>query len=386
MKGITEEEAKLMVENKNYIYDHIEIVDKETRLFYYCPIHKDRGLLSSTIYNFKNYKCSCCYCSHRKQTTEDIKKRLHLIHPNIEILDEYKNVATPIRCLCNIDGTIWYSNVNRLISAKSGCPTCGKNLNSLNRTKKLDKFKREIYEKYGNTIKLISPYKGAREKVTCNCTLHNFDFEITASRLVNNCTTPCPICRSENTSKRCVMTNEEFLKRLKEINPNIIPLEKYINNGMKIKCKCSTHDYIWYVTPNKLLTRRTGCPKCCSYNNENIICSLLDKWGYNYVLQHKYNDCRDKYPLPFDIYLPDFNLNIEYDGEQHYYPIPRGTKSKEEAQRVYEITCKHDQIKTRYCKNNNIGLIRIPYWEKDNIEYFLFDEMVKNKAIIINEQ
>jgi hypothetical protein len=38
---------------------------------------------------------------------------------------------------------------------------------------------------------------------------------------------------------------------------------------------------------------------------------------------------------------------------------------------------KHDNIKTIYCKNNNIPLIRIPYWERDNMEYFLWDELVK---------
>lgn len=31
----------------------------------------------------------------------------------------------------------------------------------------------------------------------------------------------------------------------------------------------------------------------------------------------------------------------------------------------------HDTIKTQYCKNNNIRLIRIPYWDFDNIENIL---------------
>ena len=382
MKKITEKEARVIVENKGYIYDHIEMVNKETRLFYYCPIHKDREILSSTVYNFKHCKCNCCYCTHRKQTTEDIQKKITLINPNIKLLGEYKSTTTPIKCLCTIDGATWYSNTNRLISAQSGCPVCSRKKNSLSRTRTTEEFEEKIYEKYKGDIKLISPYTKAKDNVMCNCTIHNYDFKIIASNLINGCTAPCPICRGENISKRCRMTNEEFLFQLKDINPNIIPLEEYINNKTKIKCKCLIHNYIWDTTPNKLLTRRTGCPKCCSYNNENKICSLLDKWGYKYTLQNKYNDCRDKNPLPFDIYLPDYNINIEYDGEHHYYPIPRGTMSEEEAQEVFEITQKHDQIKTKYCKDNGIALIRIPYWEKENIESYLFDEMVKNKAII----
>ena len=41
----------------------------------------------------------------------------------------------------------------------------------------------------------------------------------------------------------------------------------------------------------------------------------------------------------------------------------------------------HDKIKNEYCKNNNIPLIRIPYWERDDMEYYLFDKLVKYKII-----
>ena len=34
-----------------------------------------------------------------------------------------------------------------------------------------------------------------------------------------------------------------------------------------------------------------------------------------------------------------------------------------------------DNIKTQYCKDNNIKLIRIPYWDFDNIEEILKKEL-----------
>lgn len=63
-------------------------------------------------------------------------------------------------------------------------------------------------------------------------------------------------------------------------------------------------------------------------------------------------------------------------------PIRKGNMTNEEAIEHMKRTQKHDQIKTQYCKDNNIPLIRIPYWEKDDMEYFLFDELKKYKAII----
>ena len=69
------------------------------------------------------------------------------------------------------------------------------------------------------------------------------------------------------------------------------------------------------------------------------------------------------------IKLNGFNACIEYDGEQHYKPI-YGEDSLKLVQR-------HDKIKDDYCRKNNITLIRVPYWERDDISNYLFDEFLK---------
>lgn len=72
--------------------------------------------------------------------------------------------------------------------------------------------------------------------------------------------------------------------------------------------------------------------------------------------------------MRFDFYLPDYNLFIEYDGEQHYMPINFGGWNEEELQLKFEKTQYYDKLKNQYCEDNNIGLLRIPYWEKENIK------------------
>ena len=42
-------------------------------------------------------------------------------------------------------------------------------------------------------------------------------------------------------------TNEEFIEKLKEVNSNVLPLEPYINNSTKIKCKCTIHNENYMV-------------------------------------------------------------------------------------------------------------------------------------------
>lgn len=84
---------------------------------------------------------------------------------------------------------------------------------------------------------------------------------------------------------------------------------------------------------------------------------LLTEAGIPFEMEKKFTDCKDQKQLPFDFYVNNSYL-IEYDGKQHYKPHQFFD---------YESTHAHDLIKTQYCKNNNIPLIRIPYTHYDNI-------------------
>ncbi|MDA3855496.1 MAG: hypothetical protein PF569_04515, partial [Candidatus Woesearchaeota archaeon] len=100
--------------------------------------------------------------------------------------------------------------------------------------------------------------------------------------------------------------------------------------------------------------------------------TLLDSLDVDYIDQVRYKDCRDKSTLPFDFGVlnesSEIDFLIEYDGAGHYRPIQRGSRTTEETVEGFKIAQKHDKIKTNYCKDNNIPLLRIPYWEFDNLE------------------
>ena len=63
----------------------------------------------------------------------------------------------------------------------------------------------------------------------------------------------------------------------------------------------------------------------------------------------------------------DFFINnqyiIEYDGETHYNYNLHGWHNKEQLQKQQE----RDMIKNQWCKENNIPLIRIPYWHLQDL-------------------
>ncbi len=76
-----------------------------------------------------------------------------------------------------------------------------------------------------------------------------------------------------------------------------------------------------------------------------------------FTTEKRFDSCKDKRTLPFDFYVDNKYL-IEYDGSQHY---------DKDSIYDYEYTHSHDLIKSKWCKDNNIPLIRIPYTHYDDL-------------------
>ena len=115
-----------------------------------------------------------------------------------------------------------------------------------------------------------------------------------------------------------------------------------------------------------------GC-LCHKSKGELRIKDYLEKKSFLFKEQKTFNDCinpKTNALLKFDFYLPDYNCCIEYDGEQHFRIVNFFGGEKGFIERQYR-----DNLKTQYCKNNNIKLIRISYTEFNNIEEILTKEL-----------
>lgn len=98
---------------------------------------------------------------------------------------------------------------------------------------------------------------------------------------------------------------------------------------------------------------------------ENKVASILDQLEVSYSTQHCFQDCLNPETgrkLKFDFYLPDYNCCIEYDGKQHSV----AEQTFAELEGIENIQFR-DNLKNQYCAEHNIGLLRIPYTEYDNI-------------------
>ena len=116
------------------------------------------------------------------------------------------------------------------------------------------------------------------------------------------------------------------------------------------KCDCGVERDVLGSSLRNGLSLSCGSHSNISKGNE-IIKNLLLKAEIPFELEKKFKTCKDKKELPFDFYVNNTYL-IEFDGIQHF-----DKNSKYD----YEYTHNHDIIKNKWCKENNIPLIRIPY-------------------------
>lgn len=173
--------------------------------------------------------------------------------------------------------------------------------------------------------------------------------------------------------KQKKLTKVEVLARIKNLHPDII-LNDFFDRFDDTVCHSSMCNHTWITKPHYLMYG-SGCPICHSSKGENRISNFLKLKDIDFQQQKRFTNCRNKKPLPFDFYLKDFNLCIEYDGAQHFEFIEGLHK---EEKNFYESLYR-DQIKTNYCKDNNINLLRIAYTDYENIETIIENKLEQLK-------
>lgn len=131
-------------------------------------------------------------------------------------------------------------------------------------------------------------------------------------------------------------------------------ISDYKNNQEPMTLLCP-NNHIYKASLNNFMAGKR-CSTCSMTSGEQETYRILKKYDINLLIQYKFKDCRDIKPLPFDFYLPDYNTCIEFDGQQHYTKEAFNKTDEDFQDRI-----KKDNIKTQYCKDNNIKLIRIPY-------------------------
>lgn len=273
---------------------------------------------------------------------------------------------------CSLHG-FFMQSPRKHIYQKQGCPICATIAKKALRRYSIEDFIREAKKVHGNEYDYSgSEYVNSRSYIHILCRKHGIFKQLSHGHLLGK---GCPICRYEKSAKSNINNIKELIfDRFIKVHKNTYDYSIMVYNGMhrKVNIICKKHG-IFKQTPNNHIVG-AGCPLCYNKSHGEIyIANLLDDLRISFVRQMRFKECVNKRRLPFDFFLPDLNICIEYDGIMHFEPkFGNNSLSK---------TKYNDSLKNNFCFTAGIKLIRIPYTIK-NIQDFLKRSLEDNKIIL----
>lgn len=242
----------------------------------------------------------------------------------------------------------------------------------------LENLKRFLSINYPDYECLETEYHTCKTKMRFICHKHE-DKGIqykTADNIINNGHV-CEYCGHERGARTRLVDEELFIQKCKELSLEYVG-RTIINNNSHVLFICPRHveKGIQCISWTNFKKCTKGCIHCNSSSGENKIRKELNNSGIVFEEQVTMDGCISKRSLRFDFFIPDLNLVIEYDGQQHFEPVDFSGRGCEKALEVYNDTIMRDKIKNNYCKTHGIRLIRIPFTEYENIHNILIDNKV----------
>ena len=269
----------------------------------------------------------------------------------IEETNKRKNKSIVWKCQCDCGNIEEFSTKELRSDGIIQCHQCGNS-----RKPQINLTENIIGKKYNHLTVLEKSEKRIGGKIgykcQCDCEKKTILY-VSKTDLENNHTTSCG-CARRKYKIDDIISNKQIIGYIGSKN----------NNGhyyYKVKCLLCGREY---EALGQTLEKTVGCGCQKSIGEFNII-QILQQNNIKYYKEY----CFPNSLLRFDFALLDKDNNIyrliEFDGEQHYEQNIKN--SGWNTYEKYQYTLKNDLKKNQIAKDNNIPLVRIPYWERDNI-------------------
>ena len=304
----------------------------------------------------------------RKKTHEEFVLEMKKVNPNIEIVEKYKTTNDKITCKCSIHNYFWESYPYDLLRGR-GCIKCGREKTIASRKISKEQYLEKMHSVNPN-IDIIDDFVNMSTKIHVICNVCGHNWHVAPSSLFKF---GCPKCAGN-----AIKTTDEFEQELHTYASNFELLSPYIRANKKVHVRCNDCGNDDWITPNKLKSGQQ-CKFCHETIGEKNIRKYLERHNVNFDSQKSFDGLIGvgNKPLTYDFYLPDENILIEFQGEQHEHPVTFGGRSKSEAVSDYEKQQEHDNRKRDYAFSHSINLLEIWYYDIDNIEQILNDKLYK---------
>jgi len=349
------EEARL-VHGDEYDYSLVEYEEAHKKINIICK-KEGHGIFELTPNNHLNGQ-GCNVCGNikkglsQRRTKEDFIRQAKDAHPDknygYEKVD-YKTDKKEVIIVCPVHGDFLQTPGSHL--SGSGCNDCGIILTGEKQRLTLGEFIERAKIIHNNLYGYNKvEYVNNSTDVIIVCPVHGDFLQTPGNHLIGKGCRDCGILsRAEKQTK----SQEQFIEEAKLIHGGIYKYDNVVYKGVfkNVSITCSIHGDFPQTPTNHL--KGKGCSRCIN-KGEGRLAIILKEIGVVFRSHRIENRL-------FDFYLPEYDLIIERDGEQHYFKeVKHWGTVKDNHQ--------NDIEKTKLAKSKGHKICRIPYWLKEEDE------------------
>lgn len=302
---------------------------------------------------YKPNRCPECRPNKRKSTAQFKAEVYDLVGNSFDVLSGYSDRESRIGFRHNDCGIVFVRNARRFLE-NPVCAPCSAKRES---EKRILNRQSEIVEKFSASFKIEYITDGEVPRVLAT----HRECGVSIEQSLSGFDGICAHCSAEERYKNNVMSrlgsDYDFIRFTHR--PELsLPYQR----GVELEHFNCGHVY---ETSYSKILEGSKCPNCVYSRGEKAVADVLDSLSIEYTREHSFEYLGRK---RFDFFIPSLNIAIEYDGEQHYKSIDAWG-----GEEYLESVRQSDALKNDFCEYMVIDLLRIPYWEFDNI-----DEIVTN--------
>ena len=281
----------------------------------------------------------------RKYSNDDYKQIFVDWYPTLELLSEYKGDKEYITVRCKKHNYVFNTKPNWLKHG-SGCQKCYDERRGHTTRKTTQQFIDDAQKVHGDKYDYSKvEYKGNKTKVCIICPKHGEFWQTPNKHLAKQ---GCPKCGDiGNTLKKRLSLNE-FINRANAVHGDKYDYSKveYIGVDTKVCIICHEHGEFWQTPYSHF--QGCGCPICNESHLERNLKFILIENNIAFEQQKKF-DWLGRQSL--DFYLPQYNIAIECQGEQHFKSVDHFGGEKE-----FQKILRRDKIKKQKCDSNKLKI------------------------------
>lgn len=296
----------------------------------------------------------------RKISVEEIETRVKQRGYDLQ-LQENKDDDAYLFAHCNKCGYDWAA-LRKPLCNKGGCPVCCKDIRRIAKIKKNENWCLEVFKSWD--LQVIGEFNGKSKPIDVRCNVCGKQFRTTFNYQLAS-RSGCPDCKRQNYFEEKSIS---FVQSLSCYNSHIIMIGKYSGIEKPTSFYCDVCNQFFTTTPHDL-SKKWNCPNCTTNSVlETKTKQFIMDCGLNFETHKRFDGLIgvNGGMLSYDFYLPQLQLLIECQGQQHVKPIEIfGGESQ------FTIQQEHDKRKREYAEKNHYRLIEVFYYDVNNIEDIL---------------